>query len=149
MSDTDPLNVTVEFSGAGVGETAQSQDRRDELFGRLLVATAIVDSETVDRAMRQRGADSTKSLAEILIQNHVISDVERTTIDVLVERHLAKHGNDPQKSLSILSVAPMVSTAQSPLEETVGYIPRRGDGHGTGKDFGDSVNLPAPSLSRS
>jgi serine/threonine protein kinase/formylglycine-generating enzyme required for sulfatase activity len=137
MPDRDPLNATADFSGDGAGGALQSQAHRDELFAQFVVLNRFVDQETLARVTRQRGTDTTKSLAEILVESEVITEAERQLIEPLVEYQIAKHGNDPQKSLSLLHDAPTVSLAQGSQDSTLAYKPAATSSVPSSRQFGD------------
>ena len=81
---------------------------RELLFGRLAVHNGFVDKDTLNKAQEQP-TDPSKSLDEILVNSGAITEETRRAIESLVEQHIAKHDNDPQKSLS--SFSPTVSYA--------------------------------------
>src|SRR5262245_53569326 len=47
--------------------------------------------------------DKTKALSQILLDQQVISPEERGMLEALVQKHLQRHGNDPEKSLAALA----------------------------------------------
>ena len=89
------------------GDDAIGRDRsspssdRDLLFGRLAVHNGFLDDKTIETASQQ--VDSTKTLAEILVENGAITEETRRAIEHLLDQHVATHGEDPQQSLASLS----------------------------------------------
>ena len=54
------------------------------------------------------------SLSEILVKNGALDPADRAVLESLVERHIARHGGDPEKSLSSLElIVPSRSTLES------------------------------------
>lgn len=121
MSDHDPVNATASLPGDGAVDTARAY--REELFGHFVVHNGFVDQETVARVTRHRNANTTKSLAEILVESGAIRDQTRAAVEMLVDAHITEHGHDPPKSLSLLRDAPTVSVVQGSQESTLAYNP--------------------------
>ena len=103
----------------GTAHSASLSDR-DLLFGRLAVHTGFIDQETLDKA-QQQVADPTNSLSEVLVVSGAITKEDRQAIENLLERHIAKHDDDPQQSLSSLVHSPTVSFA-APSGQRLGMI---------------------------
>lgn len=123
MTNHDPLDATANFSEVGGGDATQAY--RDELFGKFVVHNGFVDQETLVRVTRQRSTDTTKSLAEMLVESGAITNHQRDAIDVIVEWHISKQTHEPTKSLpKNATAAPTISLAQGVLDSTVAYVPK-------------------------
>ena len=139
MNEHDPAHAPTEKREPS-GKPDANRDgncsvlsERDLLVGRLAVLCGLVDKETVEAATHQ--TDPTKSLADTLVESGSLSEKARKAIDQLLKEHLAKHNDDPQKSLSALS--PTVSFAESPETKTVTRTQNQRDDKPSSKVFGD------------
>jgi serine/threonine-protein kinase len=64
-------------------------------------------------AMHAWTLDKAQSLSEILVKTGVLDPADREVLEKLVARHIARHGDDPEKSLSSIE---LVVPAQTTLE---------------------------------
>jgi len=117
----------------GRDRSSPSSDR-DLLFGRLAVHNGFVDAKTVETASQH--VDSSKPLAEVLVECGAITAETRRSIEILLKQHVATHGDDPQQSLLSLA-SPTVSSADPPIAETVTFAPATKGGKPASKSFGD------------
>jgi tetratricopeptide (TPR) repeat protein/tRNA A-37 threonylcarbamoyl transferase component Bud32 len=85
---------------------------RNLLFGILAVQLDFVSKDGLISAMSAWLLDKSKSLGNILRGQGKLSAEELQHLDALVEVHLRRHGNDPQKSLAALSSVPPVLREQ-------------------------------------
>jgi serine/threonine protein kinase/formylglycine-generating enzyme required for sulfatase activity len=122
-TDQDPITVSLGDGGL--------------LFGRMALHTGFIDQETLDNAINQQRTDKAKSLADILVQCGSISEEDRRAIDHLCQRHVARHGDDPQQSLDSLTMGRTVSYRQPPGTDTVTYSQKSADGKQSEGTFGD------------
>jgi eukaryotic-like serine/threonine-protein kinase len=76
---------------------------RDLLVGLLALQNGLVDQDVLILAFRAWTRDKSHPLAEILATQGVIDAGERALLEGLAEKHLGRHGGDPEKSLAALS----------------------------------------------
>src|SRR5262245_55463267 len=77
---------------------------RNLLFGILALQMDFISRDALIAAMSAWVLDKAKSLGEILQGQGALVEADRAALDALVDRHLARHGGDPERSLA--SVAP-------------------------------------------
>src|SRR3954470_11755844 len=121
---------------------AEPRSLPDALFGRLALLNGFVEQRAIDQAVSQQRNFPSTSLADILVQSAALSEKSRQAIEILLEEHVRVHGNDPQQSLSSLPAASTDSQGPASANETVTFVPRKGNGkipgnQGSGKSFGD------------
>ena len=95
-------------SGAGASEGRGARLERDLLFGKMLVVSGLVDQKRLEDA-RRGSTVSSKPIGMILVEAGAITEEARQAIDVLVEEHIAKHDQDPQKSLMAMEGTVLVA----------------------------------------
>ena len=76
---------------------------RNLLFGILALQMDFVERDALIAAMNAWVLHKEQSLGEILVKQGALADDERRVLDSLVDKHLARHGGDPQRSLAALS----------------------------------------------
>src|SRR5947209_5197422 len=76
---------------------------RNLLFGILAMQMDFITREQLISAMQAWVLDKAKSLGEILQAHKALAEDNRALLDALVRKHLAQHGDDPEKSLAALS----------------------------------------------
>ncbi len=76
---------------------------RNLLFGIIALQMDFVTRDALIAAMNAWVLDKARSLGQILVQQGALSEEDRGLLDPLVRKHLAKHGNDAERSLSALS----------------------------------------------
>ena len=87
---------------------------RNLLLGIMALQMDFISRDELIEAMHAWTLDKTRSLSEILVKRGALDPVERSVLESLVERHVARHGGDPEKSLSSLElVVPSRSTLES------------------------------------
>ena len=82
---------------------AQPTADRNLLFGILAMQMDFISREQLLAAMQAWVFDKTKSLGEILQTQKALDQDNRQLLDALVQKHLAKHDNNPEKSLAAVS----------------------------------------------
>ena len=118
MNTNDPAHApTGEWKAENVNDALTD---RDLLFGRLAVATGFVDDNTLAAAGRQ--VDSSKTLAEVLVESGTITKETRRAIELLLDQHVSNHDDDPQQSLVSLS-SPTASFGDRFAAETLTLPP--------------------------
>lgn len=73
------------------------------LFGILALQNDFITRDQLVAATAVWIGDKTRSLENILVEQGALGDDERQLLSALVQKHLAKHDNDPEKSLRSLS----------------------------------------------
>jgi eukaryotic-like serine/threonine-protein kinase len=78
------------------------------LFGLLALQNNFIDRETLLTVFNAWIAGKSQSLGQILLDRGALSPARHAVLQVLVQDHLQQHGFDPERSLSVLSVAASV-----------------------------------------
>jgi serine/threonine-protein kinase len=73
------------------------------LFGILALQMDFINRDQLIAAMHAWVLDKDKPLGQILVGQSALPEEQRVLLDALVQQHLKKHGNDPEKSLAALS----------------------------------------------
>ena len=110
---------------------------RIELFGRMLVLNEIIDQATLDQAKRQWNVDKTKSLGEKLVECGAVENEDRRVVEMLVDRHIAKHGFVAAKCPPSIGDEPTADATHGSPYSTVTYVPKRPGALVDGTTFGD------------
>src|SRR5437660_2991671 len=76
---------------------------RNLLFGILALQMDFVRRDDLLAAMHAWVLDKAKPLGQLLREMGKLPADEHALLEAMVEKHLAKHGNDPQQSLAALS----------------------------------------------
>ena len=76
---------------------------RNLLFGILALQMDFVRRDDLIAAMHAWVLDKAKPLGQILRDQNKLAADEHDLIEAMVQKHLAKHGNDPEKSLAAVS----------------------------------------------
>jgi serine/threonine protein kinase len=96
------------------GPRAMNADR-NLLFGILAFQNNFIDRQALLTAFDRWTSDKGKAIGELLVDARAISPDEFALLDGLVAKHLARHGNDPERSLA--AVTPVGS-----LHDELSYI---------------------------
>jgi serine/threonine-protein kinase len=78
------------------------------LFGLLALQNNFIDRDTLLAAFNAWVADKSKSLGQILLDRGALSPARHAVLMELVREHMDRHGDDSERSLAVLSVAPAV-----------------------------------------
>jgi eukaryotic-like serine/threonine-protein kinase len=78
------------------------------LFGLLALHNNFIDRETLLAAFNAWIVDKSQSLDQILRDRGALTPARHAILEALVEEHLQQHGFDPERSLSVLRIAPSV-----------------------------------------
>jgi tetratricopeptide (TPR) repeat protein/tRNA A-37 threonylcarbamoyl transferase component Bud32 len=81
---------------------APSADR-NLLFGILALQMDFVSRDALIRAMHAWVLQKAKPLGQVLREQGALPDDAHALVEALVQKHLERHGNDPQRSLAALS----------------------------------------------
>ncbi len=87
---------------------------RNLLFGILAMQMDFITREQLIAAMQAWVFDKTKPLGEILVAQKALAADNRQLLEALVQKHLAQHGNDAEKSLAAVS---SVASVKKDLEK--------------------------------
>jgi serine/threonine-protein kinase len=82
---------------------------RNLLYGILALQMDFVTRDQLVAAMQAWVLDKDRSLGQVLAGQGVLADEDRAALDVLVQRHLARHGHDPARSLAALPATPRLA----------------------------------------
>lgn len=102
---------------------------RSLLLGVIALQNNFVDRHQLVSAFDRWVSDKQRSLADVLVQMKVITPEEKTLIEALVDRHLAKNGGDAQVSLAAISSAGSIVSDLKPvidhdLQASLGHLAR-------------------------
>jgi hypothetical protein len=76
---------------------------RNLLFGVLALQMDFISRDTLIVAMNVWVLEKSKPLGQILLQQKVLTADTHALLEALVQKHLALHGNDAEKSLAAVS----------------------------------------------
>ncbi len=77
---------------------------RNLLLGVVALQMDFIARDALIDAMVSWTLEKSRSLSEILVEKGALAPADRVALEGLVERHIARHGCDPQKSLSSIDV---------------------------------------------
>lgn len=102
---------------------------RSLLLGVIALQNNFVDRHQLVSAFDRWVGDKKRSLADVLVQMKVITREEKTLIEALVDRHLAKNGGDAQASLAAMSsagslVSDLKPVVDNDLQASLGHLAR-------------------------
>lgn len=78
---------------------------RNLLFGVLALQMDFIGRDELIAAMSAWVLDKSKGIGEILSNQGLLGSEEHVLLKALVEKHLARHDNDPEKSLAAVGSA--------------------------------------------
>jgi serine/threonine-protein kinase len=87
--------------------TASRADR-NLLFGILALQLDFISRDNLIQAMHAWALEKSKLLGHILMDQGIMSSDEHALLESLVQKHLERHSNDPERSLAALSSTGMV-----------------------------------------
>jgi serine/threonine-protein kinase len=117
---------------------------RNLLLGILALQMDFVSRDALIAAMHAWALDKAKPLGLILCERGALTEAERAPLEALVDRHLARHDHDPDKSLAALRPSPEVCAhlGSAPGSELLSALSPTPDGPPT-VSVGASPPLPA------
>jgi len=77
---------------------------RNLLLGIVALQMDFISRDALIAAMHQWTIEKSRPLSEILVAGGALDPADRAVLENLVERHIARHGGDPERSLSSLDV---------------------------------------------
>ena len=77
---------------------------RNLIFGLLGLQNGLIDSGMLVAAFQAWTLDRTQTLAEHLINRGSIDEQQQRVLDLMVDIHLKKHGNDPEQTLNSFTI---------------------------------------------
>jgi serine/threonine protein kinase len=87
---------------------------RNLLLGIVALQMDFIGRDDLIKAMHDWTLDKARPLSEILLKNGALDLADCSILETLVQRHIAHHGGDPEKSLSSLElIVPSRSTLES------------------------------------
>jgi serine/threonine protein kinase len=78
------------------------QTDRNLLFGILALQMDFIRREDLIAGMNAWAVDKDKPLGGILVEQGVLDPADHAALESMMERHIARHGDDPRKSLESL-----------------------------------------------
>jgi formylglycine-generating enzyme required for sulfatase activity len=91
---------------------------RNLLFGVLTLQMDFISRDELIAAMNAWVLDKGRPLGQVLIDRGALNAADRAWLEAGVERHLARHGNDPQQSLAALSSGNPLGPDLRPISDT-------------------------------
>src|SRR5436305_14329367 len=88
---------------------------RNLLFGILALQMDFIGRDALLAAMSAWVLDKLKPLGQILQDQGVLAADERGVLDALVDKHLRKHGGDPERSLAAVASGAAVGSMRDDL----------------------------------
>ena len=76
---------------------------RNLLFGILALQMDFIRRDALIAAMNAWVLDKARPLGQILLEQGALAAADRELLDVMVQRHLEKHGQDAERSLAALA----------------------------------------------
>jgi eukaryotic-like serine/threonine-protein kinase len=77
---------------------------RNLLLGIVALQMDFVARDDLIKAMHDWTLDKTRSLSEILVENGALDPADRAALESLVDRHIARHDGDVDRSLSSIDI---------------------------------------------
>ena len=101
----NPSSSNQVCSGLGSDFMARSEQMpRDLLLGLLALQNGLVTRDQLVAAFGAWTGSPREPMGEILVAHSGLDSEERALLEALVEKHLKRHGGDPERSLAALEV---------------------------------------------
>ena len=115
---------------------------RNLLFGILALQMDFIRRDALIAAMNAWVLDKARPLGQILLEQGALAAADRELLDVMVQRHLEKHGQDAERSLAALAAPEAVRAdlrriADRDLDASLAQLPAT-------PSFHDSLSTTAP-----
>lgn len=88
------------------------------LYTVLAFEDELIDLQQLTSACRTWASDKTKPLADLLVERGWVSDEDRAFLDRKSERKLAKHQNDPQVTLNMVTRGDIGNVLRNEVDDT-------------------------------
>jgi serine/threonine-protein kinase len=116
---------------------AQPHADRNLLFGILALQLDFIGRDALVAAMNAWVLDKHRPLGQILVEQQALAAANREALELLVNRHLQHHSQQPQSSLAVVSIPPEVrrdldGLADADLHASLAGIPSTIPPHGSG-----------------
>jgi tetratricopeptide (TPR) repeat protein len=127
---------------------AQPHADRNLLFGILALQLDFISRDQLIAAMNAWVLDKQKPLGDILLEQQALQAEDRAALELLVDRHLRRHDQQPQHSLAALSLGPdlhedLNDLGDADLHASLVHVPTTVIPHATGIHLaGVSTNRP-------
>jgi serine/threonine-protein kinase len=126
---------------------AQPHADRNLLFGILALQLDFISRDQLVVGMNAWVLDKHKPLGQVLVEQHTLKADTRAALELLVDKHLECHQNQPQCSLAALSVAldlrqDLNHIADAEVHASLASLPTVAP-HGTGEHFAGVSTDPA------
>ncbi len=117
---------------------------RNLLLGIVALQMDFISRDALIDAMNSWTLAKSRTLSEILVEKGMLDPADRVVLESLVERHVARHGSDPQESLSSIEISmpararlesiadPELIESLARLGKTVSRMSERSDPEATG-----------------
>jgi tetratricopeptide (TPR) repeat protein len=96
---------------------SQPETDRNLLFGILALQMDFISRDTLISAMNAWVLEKSQPLGRILVAQGALSEVECALLEALIGKHLEKHGEDAQRSLSALSPVGQIQRDLRPIAD--------------------------------
>jgi WD40 repeat protein/serine/threonine protein kinase len=121
------------------------------LFGVLALQMDFVSRDALIAAMNAWVLDKARPLGQILVEQGALAPEERDPLDALVQKHLRRHGNDPEKGLAaVRSIGPvrrrLDQIADADLHASLAHLPAAAAGEEEVPDTRLEAPRPASTL---
>src|SRR5215467_2941688 len=90
---------------------------RNLIFGLLALQMDFVSREQLLDAMHAWMLDKHAPLGDVLCRRGVLAEDEREVLDLALDKHIKRHGGDPQASLAALHIQAQVRQQLDCLED--------------------------------
>ena len=106
-------SAAVDAVFGDVGHAAsRAKPRQDAaqnlLFGLLALQNNFIDRDTLLSAFNVWVVDKSQSIGQILLDRGALTHARHAVIQTLVHEHIEQHGFDPERSLTVVTIAPSV-----------------------------------------
>jgi serine/threonine-protein kinase len=109
------------------------------LFGLLALQIGLINQGQLVAAFQAWTLDKSRALADHLVDRGDLDEEDRSAVDVLVARHIKKHGGDVEKSLAAVPAnrstrASLAALGEPEIEATLARVTRSKNGQTTAED---------------
>jgi serine/threonine-protein kinase len=87
-----------------------TNEDRELLFGTMARELGFISGEALDEVLRARDLSKDRSIGRIFVDRCLLGGEECALLEAMVDKHLQRHGNDPQRSLAVLKSAGRVGS---------------------------------------